>query len=51
MNERKACVVWYQLYAFLVGRTYDKYGEPSGYYFHTYVVLPYGQKLTEARVS
>jgi hypothetical protein len=44
-------VVWYQLYGFLVGRGYDRDGESSGYYFSTYIVLPYGTRLTEARKS
>jgi hypothetical protein len=33
-------VVWYTLYAFVVGRSYDEYGEPTNYWFYSYVVLP-----------
>lgn len=33
---------WYTLYAFVVGRGYDQYGETAGYYFSSYVVLPHG---------
>lgn len=37
-------VVWYQLYAFVVGRGYDRYGDYAGYHFSSYIVLPYGKK-------
>ncbi len=36
--------VWYQLYAFVVGRAYDQYGDPAGYHFSSYIVLPYGTR-------
>lgn len=36
-------VTWYTLYAFVVGRSYNQYGESCGYYFSSYVVLPYGK--------
>ena len=35
-------VVWYTLYAFVVGRGYNQYGENAGYHFSSYVVLPHG---------
>lgn len=34
-------VVWYTLYALVVGRGYDEHGETDGYWFHSYVVLPH----------
>jgi hypothetical protein len=38
-------VVWYILYAFVVGRGYNQYGEAAGYHFSSYVVLPYGDQM------
>jgi len=44
-------MVWYQLYAFVVGRGYDRYGDSAGYYFSSYVVVPYGTRLDKPRRS
>ena len=37
-------IVWYQLYAFIVSRSYDKYDEPNGYVFYNYCVFPSAER-------
>lgn len=38
-------VSWYMLYAFVVGRGYNQWGETTGYWFYSYVVLPHGDEF------
>jgi hypothetical protein len=44
-------VVWYTLYAFVVGRGYDRHGEYAGYHFSSYVVLPCAADVMEEKTG
>lgn len=37
-------IVWYQLYAFIVGRGYNEWDETNGYWFNSYCVFPSSAK-------